>query len=70
MAENSVAPVARGDSFFKGGTADAAGGIHLEGIVHVFPDTDPAEPGGNRRTIGAMSLSFNRLCRVDTQPGV
>lgn len=41
MAENSVAPVARGDSFFKGGTADAAGGGHLEGLVHVFPATDP-----------------------------
>ena len=52
MAENSVAPVARGESFFKGGTADAAGGVHLEGIVHVFPDTDPSDEtkrrsGGN-----------------------
>tara|TARA_R110000824_G_scaffold174823_3_gene353012 strand:- start:942 stop:1517 length:576 start_codon:yes stop_codon:yes gene_type:complete len=52
MAENSVAPVARGESFFKGGTADADGGKHLEGMVHHFPDTDPADTtkrrsGGN-----------------------
>ena len=52
MAENSVAPVARGESFFKGGTADSAGGVHLEGIVHHFPDTNPADTtkrrsGGN-----------------------
>jgi len=52
MAENSVAPVARGETFFKGGTADAAGGLHLEGTVHAFPDTDPDDvvkrrSGGN-----------------------
>lgn len=52
MAENSVAPVARGKTFFDGGTADAAGALHLEGIVHVFPDTNPADAtkrrsGGN-----------------------
>ena len=51
MAENSVAPVARGDTFFKGGTADAAGGLHLEGLVHVFPDTDP-DDATNRRSGG------------------
>ena len=52
MAENSVAPVARGDTFFKGGTADAAGGKHLQGLVHVFPNSDPDDTtkrrnGGN-----------------------
>ena len=52
MAENSVAPVARGETFFKGGTADAAGALHLEGLVHAFPDTDPDDQvkrrsGGN-----------------------
>jgi hypothetical protein len=51
MAENSVAPVARGDTFYKGGTADADGGIHLEGLVHVFPDTDP-DDRLNRRSGG------------------
>ena len=51
MAENSVAPVARGDTFFKGGTADAAGGLHLEGLVHVFPDSDP-DDRLNRRSGG------------------
>jgi hypothetical protein len=52
MAENSVAPIARGETFFAGGTADAAGAVHLEGLVHAFPDTDPADvvkrrSGGN-----------------------
>ena len=52
MADTSVAPVARGETFFDGGTADAAGGLHLEGLVHSFPDTDPDDTtkrrsGGN-----------------------
>ena len=51
MAENSVAPVARGKTFFDGGTADAAGGLHLEGLVHVFPDSDP-DDRLNRRSGG------------------
>jgi hypothetical protein len=52
MAENSVAPVERGGTFFEGGTADANGGGHLEGLIHAFPDTDPSDvvkrrSGGN-----------------------
>ena len=52
MAENSVAPVERGGTFFEGGTPDADGGVHLEGLVHVFPDSDPDDrikrrSGGN-----------------------
>ena len=52
MAENSVAPVKRGGTFFEGSTPDAAGGLHLEGLVHAFPDTDPDDQvkrrsGGN-----------------------
>ena len=52
MAENSVAPVERGGTFFEGGTPDADGGGHLEGLVHAFPDTDPSDvvkrrSGGN-----------------------
>ena len=52
MAENSVAPVARGDTFFKGGTVDVDGGKHLQGLVHVFPNSDPDDTtkrrnGGN-----------------------
>ena len=52
MADTSVAPVARGATFFDGSTPDAAGALHLEGLVHAFPDTDPDDQvkrrsGGN-----------------------
>ena len=52
MADTSVAPVARGETFFQGSTPDADGGGHLEGLVHAFPDSDPDDvvkrrSGGN-----------------------
>ena len=59
MAENSVAPVARGETFFMGGTPDADGGKHLEGIVHHFPDTSPSDTT-KRRSGGNVSAILVR----------
>ena len=59
MAENSVAPVARGKTFFDGGTVDTSGGKHLEGTVHVFPTTDPDDTT-NRRDGGNVTCILVR----------
>jgi hypothetical protein len=69
MAENSVAPVARGGTFFEGGTADAAGGLHLEGTVHAFPNTDPDDVVKRRNGGNVVCILVRNTHTAAVTPG-
>lgn len=69
MAENSVAPVARGGTFFEGGTPDAAGGLHLEGTVHAFPNTDPDDVVKRRNGGNVVCILVRNTHTAAVTPG-
>ena len=69
MADTSVAPVARGKTFFDGGTVDAAGALHLEGTVHAFPDTDPDDATIKRSNGNVVCILVRNKHSAAVTPG-
>jgi hypothetical protein len=69
MAENSVAVVGRGKTFFDGSTPDAAGGLHLEGTVHAFPDSDPDDSTVKRSNGNVVCILVRNKHSAAVLPG-
>jgi hypothetical protein len=59
MPDRAVSMVARGTTFYHGGTASSTGGTGLVGTVSVLPDTDPAD-SKKRRTQGDVTAILVR----------